>query len=130
MITGLAASLNDPYTYFLPPTENEQFSSDMSGSFDGVGMEIDVKSGQLIVQSPLVGTPAAKAGIQAGDAILDIDGTSTANMDVDTAVDAIRGPAGSQVTLTISRSGWSAPRNFTLTRAARFAHAERIKPSI
>jgi len=118
MITGLANSLNDPYTYFLPPVENQQFSSDMSGTFDGVGMEIDQKNGQIIVLSPLVGTPAAQAGIKAGDQILDIDGTSTAQMDVDTAVDDIRGPAGSKVTLVIDRAGWSAPKQFVITRAA------------
>ncbi len=117
MVSGLADSLNDPYTYFLPPTENKQFSSDMSGTFDGVGMEIDQKNGQIVVLSPLVGTPASKAGIMAGDQILYIDGTSTAQMDVSTAVDDIRGPAGSQVTLTILRTGWSAPKKFTITRA-------------
>lgn len=116
MISGLATSLNDPYTYFLPPTENQEFSSDMSGTFDGVGMEIDQKNGQIVVLSPLVGTPASKAGILAGDQILDINGTSTAQMDVDTAVDDIRGPAGSKVTLTILRTGWSAPKTFVITR--------------
>ncbi len=117
MITGLAGSLNDPYSYFLPPVENTQFSSDMSGTFDGVGMEIDQKNGQIVVLSPLIGTPASQAGIKAGDEILDIDGTSTAQMDVDTAVTDIRGAAGTKVTLTIDRSGWSAPRQFVITRA-------------
>jgi carboxyl-terminal processing protease len=116
MIEGLANSLNDPYTYFLPPTENQQFSDDMSGSFDGVGMEIEIKDQVLTVISPLVGTPADKAGIKAGDQILDIDGTSTASMDVDTAVDDIRGPQGSKVTLTVLRSGWSSPRDIKVTR--------------
>ncbi|HEV3245508.1 MAG TPA: S41 family peptidase [Candidatus Paceibacterota bacterium] len=118
MISGLASSLNDPYTYFLPPVENQQFSSDMSGTFDGVGMEIDQKNGQIVVLSPLIGTPASKAGIKAGDQILNIDGTSTAQMDVTTAVEDIRGPAGTNVTLTILRSGWSAPKQFVITRAS------------
>lgn len=116
MITGLAGSLNDPYSYFLPPVENTQFSSDMSGTFDGVGMEIDQKNGQIVVLSPLIGTPASQAGIKAGDAILDINGTSTAQMDVDTAVTDIRGPAGTKVTLTIDRAGWNAPKKFVITR--------------
>ncbi|HUO50734.1 MAG TPA: S41 family peptidase [Candidatus Paceibacterota bacterium] len=116
MISGLADSLNDPYTYFLPPEENQQFSSDMSGSFDGVGMEIDVKNQVLTVVSPLKGTPADLAGIKAGDQILSIDGTSTQGMDVTTAVQAIRGPKGSQVTLMILRSGWDKPREFKVTR--------------
>jgi carboxyl-terminal processing protease len=116
MIEGLAASLNDPYTYFLPPTENQQFTDDMSGSFEGVGMEIDVKNGVLTVISPLKGTPAEMAGIKSGDQILKIDGVDTTNMDSSTAVQKIRGPKGSQVTLTILRTGWSAPREIKVTR--------------
>ena len=64
MIEGLAASLNDPYTFFLPPTENTQFTADMKGSFEGVGMEIEVKDQILTVVSPLKGTPASNAGIK------------------------------------------------------------------
>src|SRR3569832_4368 len=62
MIEGLAASLGDPYTFFLPPQQNEQFNSDMSGQFEGVGMEIDVKNQLLTVVAPLKGTPADRAG--------------------------------------------------------------------
>lgn len=116
MISGLAASLNDPYTFFLPPTENQQFNSDMSGSFEGVGMEIDVKNGVLTVISPLKGTPADVAGIEAGDQILKIDGTATTGLDVTTAVDKIRGPKGSVVTLTVLRAGWGSPREIPVTR--------------
>src|SRR3989344_5892382 len=61
MIQGLAGSLNDPYTYFLPPVESKQFSDDMSGSFEGVGMEIAVREQVLTVVSPLKGTPSDKA---------------------------------------------------------------------
>jgi C-terminal processing protease CtpA/Prc len=64
LISGLAASLNDPYTFFLPPTQNKEFSADMSGSFQGIGMEIDVKDQVLTVVSPLKGTPAERAGIK------------------------------------------------------------------
>ena len=116
MISGLAASLNDPYTFFLPPVENQQFSSDMSGSFEGVGMEIDVKDGILTVISPLTGTPASAAGVKAGDQILKIDGVSTTGLDVSTAVDSIRGPAGSTVTLTMMRAGWDGPKDIKVTR--------------
>ena len=116
MITGLADSLNDPYTFFLPPTENQQFSSDMSGSFEGIGMEIDVKDGILTVISPLKGTPADQAGIKSGDQILKIDGVSTTGLDVDTAVQDIRGPKGTKVTLSVMRDGWTAPRDFVVTR--------------
>src|SRR3989344_9570460 len=100
MIEGLAASLNDPYTYFLPPTETKEFTADMSGSFEGIGMEIAVKSGVLTVVSPLKGTPAEFAGLKSGDQILKIDDTSTKDMDTTTAVRLIRGPKGTEVTLT------------------------------
>ena len=116
MMEGLAASLNDPYTFFLAPQENEQFTSDMSGSFEGVGMEIAVKDQVLTVVSPLKGTPADKAGIKSKDIILKIDGTSTHGMDVGAAVSKIRGPKGTEVTLTVQREGWSSPREIKVTR--------------
>lgn len=116
MISGLAASLNDPYTFFLPPAENKQFAADMSGSFEGVGMQIDVKDGVLIVVSPLKGTPAERAGMKAGDSILKIDGEVTKGLDVSEAVKKIRGPKGTVVTLTVLRTGWDAPRDIKVTR--------------
>lgn len=116
MVQGLAGSLNDPYTFFLPPTENKQFSDDMSGSFEGVGMEIAVKDQVLTVVSPLKGTPSEKAGIKSGDKVLKIDGTETRSMDITNAVKKIRGPHGTVVTLTILREGWNEPREIKVTR--------------
>jgi carboxyl-terminal processing protease len=116
MISGLAASLNDPYTFFLPPQENQQFSEDMSGAFEGVGMEIAVKSGQLVVVSPLKNTPAERAGIKSGDQILMIDGKDTKGLDVSEAVKRIRGPKGTQVKLSVLRTGWDAPHEIDVTR--------------
>ena len=117
MISGMADSLNDPYTFFLPPQQNTDFSSSMSGSFAGVGMQIDVKNSILTVVSPLKGTPAEAAGIKSGDEILSINGMATAGMDVNTAVDDIRGTAGTVVTLSIMRTGWNTPQDFKVTRA-------------
>lgn len=117
MISGLAASLNDPYTFFLPPAESKQFASDISGSFEGVGMQIDIKDGVLTVVSPLKGTPAEAAGIKAGDQILKIDGESTKGLDVTKAVAKIRGPKGTVVAFSILRAGWGAPREIKVTRA-------------
>lgn len=116
MISGLAASLQDPYTYFLPPQENEMFSADMSGEFEGVGMEIAIKDEILTVVSPLKNTPAQRAGIKAGDRILKIDDTETQGMDVTQAVQKIRGPKGTQVALLIVREGESSPREIKVTR--------------
>ncbi|MBI5457203.1 S41 family peptidase [Candidatus Kaiserbacteria bacterium] len=116
MIEGLAGSLDDPYTFFLPPKENEQFSSDMSGSFEGVGMEIAVRDKVLTVVSPLKGTPAERAGIKSRDLVLKIDGVSTDGMDVGKAVQKIRGPKGTVVTFTMLREGWNAPKEIKVTR--------------
>lgn len=103
-IQGLAASYGDPYTVFFPPTEAKAFSETISGSFAGVGMEIDVKNGVLTVVAPLKGTPAEAAGIKSGDAIVAIDGTSTEGLSTDAAVQKIRGKKGTPVTFTIVRN--------------------------
>ena len=117
MISGLADSLHDPYTFFLPPQQNTNFNTDLSGAFEGIGMQIDIKNDVLTVVSPLVGTPSQKAGIKAGDQVLAINGVSTKGMDVNTAVDKIRGPAGTSVTLSIMRVGWDGPQDFKVKRA-------------
>ena len=116
MISGLADSLDDPYTFFLPPSENEQFASDMSGSFEGVGMEVAVRDEILTVVSPLKGTPAERAGLKSGDIILKIDGTETKGMDVAQAVKKIRGPKGTVVTFIVLREGWTESREIKVTR--------------
>lgn len=116
MIQGLAASLGDPYTYFMPPQEASQFAADMSGLFEGVGMEIAVRDQVLTVVTPLKGTPAARAGIKSGDKILKIDGESTEGLEVDAAIKKIRGPKGTQVTLLIAREGWLEPKEIKVTR--------------
>ncbi|PIR82258.1 hypothetical protein COU20_03840 [Candidatus Kaiserbacteria bacterium CG10_big_fil_rev_8_21_14_0_10_59_10] len=116
MIQGLASSLGDPYTLFLPPADKEQFEEDMSGAFEGVGMEIAIRDQVLTVVSPLRGTPAERAGIQAGDRILRIDGEETRGLDITSAVRKIRGPKGSTVVLTVIREGWSEPRELPVVR--------------
>lgn len=118
MISGLAASLEDPYTFFLPPVENKLFAEDMSGQFEGVGMEIAVKDQILTVVSPLKGTPAERAGVKSGDRILKIDGVETRGLDISDAVKKIRGPRGTEVTLTMLREGWDSTREIKVTREA------------
>lgn len=116
MIEGLAASLDDPYTFFLPPSESQQFTEDLSGSFQGVGMEIAVRNQILTVVSPLKGTPADKAGIKSKDLILKIDGVSTSGLDVGAAVQKIRGPKGTEVTFTLMREQWTEPKEIKVVR--------------
>ena len=116
MIEGLAASTHDPYTYFLPPVEQKQFQADMSGAFEGVGMEIAVRDEILTVVSPLRGSPAEKAGIKAGDRVIKIDGRDTHGIDISEAVDHIRGPKGSVVTLTVVRDDSAEQKEIKVTR--------------
>ena len=89
-IQGLASSYGDPYTVFFPPVESKMFEEDISGNFEGVGMEIGIKDKQLQVVSPLKGSPAERAGVKAGDFILKIDDKNTMDMSVDAAVKLIR----------------------------------------
>lgn len=116
MIQGLAGSLDDPYTYFLPPVEQKQFEADMSGAFEGVGMEIAVRDQVLTVVSPLKGSPAESAGIQAQDRILEIDGQSTRGVDISTAVSKIRGEKGTIVKFLIAREGQGEPKEYSVKR--------------
>lgn len=116
MAQGLAASLGDPYTIFFPPVESQAFQEDISGAFEGVGMEIENRNEILTVVSPLKGTPAFRAGIKAGDLILQIDGKETKGMQVQEAVKKIRGPHGTKVKLLIYREGFDKPKEFDITR--------------
>lgn len=115
-IKGMLASFGDPYTTFFPPSENKIFESEIAGSFDGIGIEIGAKDDVLTVIAPLKDTPAERAGLKAGDKIIAIDGTTTNNLDIDKAIDLIRGKAGTAVKLTIVREGLVAPKVFEITR--------------
>lgn len=104
-ISGLASSYGDPYTVFFPPEEAKEFAENISGSFGGVGMEIDVKDKILTVVAPLKGTPAEASGIISGDQIVAIDGKSTEGLSTEKAVRKIRGPIGTAIVFSIFRSG-------------------------
>lgn len=116
-IAGMVESLGDVYTVFMDPEEAKKFQDDISGFFEGVGMEIGIRDKQLQVIAPLEGTPAKQAGLRPGDKILRIHDTSTDSMTVERAVTLIRGPRGTSVTLTILREGWDEPRDFEIQRA-------------
>ncbi|MDD5032626.1 MAG: S41 family peptidase [Candidatus Pacebacteria bacterium] len=113
---GLVASLGDPYSVFFPPQEAEIFESSVRGDFEGVGMEIGIKKGVLVVVAPIKGSPAEKAGIKTGDQILKIDETTTSDLAVDEAVKLIRGPKGTKVALTIFRENEEESRVLEIER--------------
>lgn len=121
-ISGMVSSLGDPYTVYLPVSQNKTSKEDLGGSFGGVGIQLGFKDKQMAVMAPLDGSPAAKAGVKAGDLILKIVDTkknvskSTSAMNLQEAVNTIRGEIGTKVTLTFYRDGVQNPFDVTLTR--------------
>jgi len=115
-LKGLVSSLDDPYSEFMNPVENEEFNNDMSGTFDGIGAELGIRDNILTVISPIDGTPAQKAGIMAGDKILEINGESTQNMNINEAVSKIKGEKGTEVVLSIFRDGFEDIKKIPIVR--------------
>ena len=116
-IKGMVDAVGDPYTVFMSADESKSYAESLSGQFSGIGAQLDQKDGQIIVVAPLSGTPAEKADLKPQDIILKIDGQLTDEMSIDIAISKIRGPEGTQVTLSILREGWSEPKDFTIERA-------------
>jgi len=110
-ISGMTAAVGDPYTSFLAPEENKVVEEDLSGSFEGIGIQIGFKGKNLAVIAPLPDSPAEKVGVKAGDLIVGIIDetksieTGTAGMALNEAVKIIRGKAGTKVTLLLLRDG-------------------------
>lgn len=100
-IIGMVESLDDPYTVYLPPVKNTEFKQGLAGKFEGIGAELSMKDKQIIVVAPIDGSPAQKAGIKAGDAILKVNDQSIAGWTLAQAVEKIRGPKGTDVTLAV-----------------------------
>lgn len=118
-IEGMTATL-DPHTYFLTPDEFRQMKSETTGEYVGLGIEISRKDKYIVIIAPIDGTPAAKAGIKAGDIVEKINGISTYNMNIMKAVGLLHGRDGTSVKLLIERKGFKHPKAFNITR-------ERIK---
>jgi carboxyl-terminal processing protease len=106
----------DPYSAYISPAQLKQFEKQTQGHFGGIGIQIGVKDRQLTVISPLVGTPAYRAGVRAGDKIVEIEGQSTENISIDEAVSRLMGLQGTQVTITLLHEGESEPHKLTLSR--------------
>jgi len=115
-IQGLVMSLGDPYSVYLPPKEAADFADSLSGEFTGIGAEIGMKNGQVTVISPLDNTPAQRAGLRPGDVVISINEEDTFGMNVNTAVEKIRGPAGTEVKLVIFRDGLKEPKDIVIKR--------------
>lgn len=116
-IRGLVDSLDDPYSIFMDPSETEEFQTSLNGELEGVGMELTVREGKLVVVSPLKDTPAEKAGILPGDFVYLVDGQPTSEMTLFDAIMAIRGEPGTEVVLTMLREGVEEPLEIPVIRA-------------
>jgi len=114
-VKGMLETL-DPHSSFMPPEAFRDMQVETHGSFGGLGIEITVKDRMLTVVSPIEGTPADRAGIQAGDRIVKIEGQITKDMTLMDAVHKLRGPKGTQVTITILREGTPEPMDVSLVR--------------
>jgi carboxyl-terminal processing protease len=113
---GLVDSLDDPYTVFMTPDEASDFEESMAGEFEGVGAEIDRRNDQIIIVSPLKGSPAYAAGLEPGDIVFEIDGEPTFGITLEEAVTRIRGPKGDPVILTVIRENERKPIDITIVR--------------
>ena len=129
-IDTMLASLNDPYTRFLDPKEFAEETNSIKGSLKGIGTQIAIKDGKLVVVAPIENSPAEKAGIKSDDEILEINGESTKGISIDKAADKIRGEKGTTVNLLIKRKGEEKPLSFTIVRDEIEVKAVSTKPPI
>ncbi|PLX49628.1 MAG: peptidase S41 [Desulfobulbaceae bacterium] len=114
-IKGMLSSL-DPHSSYMSPDDFKDLQIETKGSFSGIGIEITIKDNVLTVVSPIDDTPAFKQGLQAGDKILKIENESTKDMTLMEAVKRLRGPKGTDVTISIHREGWNEIKDITITR--------------
>lgn len=115
-LKGMVTGLDDPYSVFLNPDLSKKFLEDMSGSFEGIGIEIGIKEERLTVIAPLPDTPAFRAGLRSADKIYAIDKKDTIGISLDEAAHLIRGAKGTPVVLSIWRKGDIIPREVEIIR--------------
>jgi len=114
-ISGMLLSL-DPHSSYLTADDFDELQEETRGNFSGVGIELTIRDNILTIISPIAGTPADKAGLMAKDLIVKINGEATKNMPSMEAVKLLRGPKGSEVTISIYRDGWEELQDFTIVR--------------
>ncbi len=113
---GMLSSL-DPHSQYMDPNDFRDMQDDTRSRFNGLGIEVSTKNGLPTIVAPMEDTPAARAGILAGDQILKINGVSTEKMDLQGVIDHLRGPLGQKITLTLLRPSTKEIRDFTIERA-------------
>jgi len=116
-IKGMVEALDDPYTVYLDAETYQLSLSSLEGGFEGIGAEVAVRDNQLVIIAPIANSPADKAGIRAGDRILEIDGKPTSEMSLVEAVLLVRGPKGTSVRLLILHQDGTEPEQIVIVRA-------------
>ena len=114
-IKGMLDTL-DPHTVFMPPDVYREMKIDTTGEFQGLGLVVEPRDRRLVVVNPIEQSPAEEAGLLRGDIILAIDGKDTTDMSLQDAVLLMRGPAGTQVRLTVDRAGLTKPKDYLIGR--------------
>jgi carboxyl-terminal processing protease len=114
-VKGMVKTL-DPHSAFLTPEEYKDMKVETEGEFGGVGIEVELRDGKLIVIAPLQGSPAQKAGMRSGDRVIAIDGRDTSSMGINDAIHRMRGKPGTRVRLTVERAEWPKARDLELVR--------------
>ncbi|MCY7541207.1 PDZ domain-containing protein, partial [Bacillus pumilus] len=104
-IKGMIESLDDPYSTYMNQEEGKSFEESISSSFEGIGAQVEEKDGEILIVSPIKGSPAEKAGVKPKDQIVEVNGKSVKGMNVNEAVALIRGKKGSKVKLVLNRAG-------------------------
>jgi carboxyl-terminal processing protease len=125
-IRGMLSTL-DPHSAFMPPEVYKEVQVETKGEFGGVGIQIGMKDSRLTVIAPIDGTPAERAGVKAGDFIIKVNDESTKDMTLMDAVQKMRGPKGTKVTLTIQREGVAEPLVFGMVREVIKIESVRFK---
>lgn len=115
-INGMMQSLSDPYSTYMGQETAQQFEESIEGSFSGIGAEVSLKDGNVVVVSPIKGSPAEKAGIRSQDILLSVNGESLDGLELNVAVSKIRGVKGSTATVKVKRQGVSDPIEFAIVR--------------
>lgn len=116
-ISGMVQALGDPYTFFLTPEQNKEVKQELSGQFEGIGAQLEMKNKRIVVTAPLPDSPAQRAGIKSGDFIVKVDGVDANNWTLPEAVSKIRGKAGTTVKLTLVREGIDKPIEISVVRS-------------
>ena len=116
-IKGMVEALDDPYTVYLDAETYQLSLSSLEGEFEGIGAEVAVRDNQLVIIAPIANSPADKAGIRAGDRILEIDAKPTSEMSLVEAVLLVRGPKGTSVRLLILHQDETEPEEIVIVRA-------------